>query len=361
MFRGIEGVRGWLAWTVVGSHIIQVTGLANVVSKAEALGRMGHYAVGVFIIISGFVITHLVVSKSEPYPLYIARRALRIYPAYLACLFIGILISALTFDTLQGLPTMVPRQAEQFSIRAAEFRNHFWPHLVAHLTLMHGAIPNNVLSQSQFMFLGPAWSLSLEWQFYLIAPLAIDLLRGRFAALVVAVVLLGLAAYEAGLFGAFSVPSLLFGAGHLFLLGIVTRLVADRLPRFQSYPYAIALGAAVLIVMSKDLIAPAIWLALVAYFQTDKTSPLLDSRIANWAGARSYSVYILHQPIIYLTVFAFHGLGFWPMFAAVTVVTVVVVTVGAELLYWAVELPAIKFGKSLGRKTLAATPAPASV
>lgn len=361
MFKGIEGARGWLAWTVVASHIVQITGLSNVISKVGLIEKSGHYAVGLFIVISGFVITNLVMGKPEPYGLYIARRALRIYPAYLVCLAIGIFASGMTFDALLSLPTNIDRQEIHVAARQVEFQQHFWQHLVAHLTLLHGVIPNNILNESQYMFLGPAWSLSLEWQFYLVAPFAVAALRGRYAALAVAVVLLSFAAYKAKLFGTFYNPSILFGAGHYFLLGIATRLAAEKLPKFETYPYAIALGAAIMLLVDRDLVVLAGWIALVAYFQTAKTSPLLDSRIANWAGARSYSVYILHQPIIYLTVFAFHGLGFWPMFAAVTVVTVVVVTVGAELLYWAVELPAIKFGKSLGRKTLSATPAPASV
>ena len=44
-------------------------------------------------------------------------------------------------------------------------------HIPLHLTLLHGVVPEKLLPSSATAFLGPAWSLSLEWQFYLIAPL----------------------------------------------------------------------------------------------------------------------------------------------------------------------------------------------
>ncbi len=37
-------------------------------------------------------------------------------------------------------------------------------------------VPENVMPFAGTAFLGPAWSLSLEWQFYLVAPVLIGLL-----------------------------------------------------------------------------------------------------------------------------------------------------------------------------------------
>lgn len=353
MFKGIEGARGWLAWTVVAAHIAMVTGLSNVVGSTGWIEQSGHYAVRIFIIISGFVITNLIIVKPEPYGLYLARRALRIYPTYLVCLALSVLVSWLTFDTLLSLPTVTDSQAMHVAARQGEFNQHFWPHLLAHLTLVHGAIPNNILNEAQYIFLDPAWSLSLEWQFYLVAPIAVAAMRSRYAMLAVVVILLALGAYKAKFFGSFYDPSILFGASYYFLLGIVTRLFAANLPKFEAYPYTFVLGSTiVLMLINRNLIVLAAWIALVADFQTKTSLALLDGAVARWAGARSYAVYVLHQPIICLAVLAFHGLSFWPMFAAVTVVTIAVVTAGSELLYRSVELPAIRFGKRLNRSEI---------
>jgi len=95
-------------------------------------------------------------------------------------------------------------------------------HLLAHLTLLHGALPHNILPASEYMFLAPAWSLSLEWQFYLIAPIWIWALC-RFPLTTVSLTLIGFLAYNFLLASMFYSPSFLLGAGLLFLLGMVTR------------------------------------------------------------------------------------------------------------------------------------------
>ena len=86
-FAAIEGLRGWLAWTVVLCHFAPITNME------KGLGRhlvwAGLYAVLVFIIISGFVITHLVTERSEPYRDYLLRRFMRIFPLFAVTCVIG--------------------------------------------------------------------------------------------------------------------------------------------------------------------------------------------------------------------------------------------------------------------------------
>jgi peptidoglycan/LPS O-acetylase OafA/YrhL len=172
-FRSLDGVRGWLAWSVVGYHMILLTAASQwkpLLTHADILGEV---PVPCFIIISGFVITHLLLEKKERYLPYIARRFLRIYPLYICCLALGVFATYLHLVAFADHPwgSYVP-QADIVNQEIAGFQG--WAlgwHVLAHLTMLHGLISNNVLPVSQYMFLGPAWSLSLEWQFYMLAPL----------------------------------------------------------------------------------------------------------------------------------------------------------------------------------------------
>ncbi len=76
-----------MAWWVVLGHALILSGLSAFIP--QRIGRIvmaGDIAVDVFIIVSGFVITNLMLAKKETYLPYIVRRAFRIYPIYVLCL-----------------------------------------------------------------------------------------------------------------------------------------------------------------------------------------------------------------------------------------------------------------------------------
>jgi peptidoglycan/LPS O-acetylase OafA/YrhL len=354
-FKGIEGARAWLAWTVVISHIWVWGGLS-----AISLGRAGHYAVEVFIVISGFVITNLIIEKHEPYPIYIARRFLRIYPVYVVCLTLGILATPLGIDALLHYPLSRPHVVEHFSKELAGYREQLWPHVLLHLTMFHGATPNTILQEAQYIFLPPAWSLSLEWQFYLVAPAAVWAAQRRGWNIALAVVaLIGVWTFRREMFGHFYKPSFLPGAGILFLIGIGTRLAIDKLPELRSYPTLAILIVFGITITQRDLLPIAIWVAMVAYILQPRKWAMLDGRIALWAGARSYSVYLVHYPIMLLTMWVavkVLGLSGWETLLVSGSATILLTIAAAELIYWLVEKPVIGFGKTLGRPSRSLQP-----
>jgi peptidoglycan/LPS O-acetylase OafA/YrhL len=371
-FKGIEGLRAWLAWTVVASHVAQHCGYGD--SEASFVGRqfeqLGSHAVSLFIIISGFVITHMVLTKREPYSLYIARRALRIFPAYLICLVLAIPTPLMVVAISNMTPWADPLTASLAQIQVTQFFfPQFFTHLALHLSLLHGILPNGLLPQSQFQFLGPAWSLSLEWQFYLLAPLWIAAQRRWITgSILIPVIVLGWILFQRGNFGNFFLPSLIFGAGPYFLAGIMTRLAlgqsADRAD--GSRRALMLLGVSFFLIAAIGYFAGArprgmvvsicLWMVvvyLVIPSRNNRRFPwlrILDGRLATEAGKRSYAVYVFHWPVVISLAYIariYLDLGQHSMVLLVGSLTMIITAVGAELLFRFVEQPAINFGKRL--------------
>src|SRR5579872_3145219 len=102
-FSAIEGLRGWLAWTVVLSHLSLVSNIYVKGIGPNAV-RAGSIAVLIFIIISGFVITHRVIERPEPYRIYLLRRFMRIFPLFAVTCAIGFFTNDLEAATLSHVP-----------------------------------------------------------------------------------------------------------------------------------------------------------------------------------------------------------------------------------------------------------------
>jgi peptidoglycan/LPS O-acetylase OafA/YrhL len=166
-----ESLRGLLAVWVIAYHACLTAGM-----HAEAwrfplslLGK-GDYAVDLFIILSGFVIFALLDNSRETYGTFIIRRAFRLYPVYLICLAVSAALIPLFVSTLGALPWWHPSTPIRLK-NLSDSVHYFWPQLIIHLTLLHGLVPGVVLPSTDYAFIGQAWSISLEWQFYLVAPL----------------------------------------------------------------------------------------------------------------------------------------------------------------------------------------------
>jgi peptidoglycan/LPS O-acetylase OafA/YrhL len=368
IYRGLEGARAWLAWTVVLTHVIALTGVAQIIPALSYIRLAGDWAVQLFIIISGFVITHLLLARREPYLIYIGRRALRLFPAYLVSLALAIVILPSTIEAFHVLPWHDPGQVQHFAVQSDQVaQGNTALHVFLHALMLHGAIPNNLLPESEYMFLTPAWSVSLEWQFYLIAPFVVMMLLNERLRHALPVIAIGaFAAYRFGLFGQFYLPSFLPGAIGYFMLGIGTRMAVDKLPAANRYPLALVSGCLIVALGSPSLAPVAAWIALMSYamldaqalarpdFTTRLLRAVLDHPVVIAAGIRSYSVYIFHWVVLSSMLCITTSGGFagtpWAQFGLIMFGTFLLTIVGAECLYRMVEKPAIELGKKLGRR-----------
>lgn len=374
-FRSVEVLRAYMAWWVVfdhGFHLIGEGGtiktndppfLAFVPHKLIALLTQGPTAVHVFMIISGFVITNLLFSKQEHYGAYITRRAFRLFPIYLLCLALALATMHLHRIAYIDNPFSEFRLNE-INLAESEDRN-FLTHLGLHITLLHGLVPNALVPYASGALLTPAWSLSLEWQFYLLAPLLIALLtsRGTIArwscALVLTAVALLLARQDSLTwdFGSFFLE-----VSGYFVLGILCRHALEQ--HQSNKPVVEMLVLAAIVAIFLDKLAIAIWFgwSFILLIETGTLSlrsgilaKLVDvvafSRFARQAGTWSFSTYLVHFPI-YSVVIGTYGLmaGTANMrqstIALLVVASLPVVLAASALLYRIVEAPGIKLGRA---------------
>jgi len=166
----LDGFRALMAWWVVAGHV------AYMFSNRVGDALHNRSAVYVFMALSGFVITDLLTSKQELYGKFMLRRAFRLWPAYL----VGLVISVVTLSAQRYGIAQAPFHPADAVIRLHlidEAVSALPVHFAAHLTLLMGLIPQRVLSDSSLTILGVAWSLSVELQFYIIAPAVVVLLR----------------------------------------------------------------------------------------------------------------------------------------------------------------------------------------
>jgi peptidoglycan/LPS O-acetylase OafA/YrhL len=355
-YIAIDGLRAWMAWVVVISHVAQ-QGLTAAGLGPLLLLDPGGQAVDVFIIISGFVITHLLIERPGPYISYIIPRFMRLFPAFLVCCALG----QITYMIAARIGT--PAWFEP--LHGSGYRallDHYPSHVLAHLTMLHGALPNNILPQSQYAFLPPGWSVSLEWQFYLIAPAIIWLAQSRNRAilLVIAVIVCGVCYHEA-LKPLWERPSFIAAAAKMFLIGIGCRFAAPALAGTVNYVAAIGIGIGFTVLWIGSA-SVAVWLVIyafilrsdaprsgvdAAYERTAKA--LLESAPAQFLAERSYSTYLLHWPILTMIGAVATSRGVLPGWHLVGLMLLAVplTLLLQEPLYRYVEVPGRAIGKRL--------------
>ena len=298
---GLDGIRGLAALFVVINHIFLRAFPGYPVDNAPAWAAWfiyGRFAVVVFIVLSGF---SLALSPArhgwrlDSIRTFAVRRARRILPAYWAALAFSIAIAWLVVPPPgQGLPGS------------------------------RSAIVNGLLVQNIVGAPSPnrsLWTMAVEAQLYLVFPLLLLTVRRYGGLAMVAAVTLVVAAV--GIVGPHvprldtfviqSAPDL----AALFAIGIMAAGIVGASRARRSWPwgwFALAAAAPVFAVIWwrgsawtlghlfwVDLaFGPAIALLLAA-LATGRPKPLLrvlDSRPLRSLGMSSYSLYLIHGPVV---------------------------------------------------------------
>jgi peptidoglycan/LPS O-acetylase OafA/YrhL len=356
----LDGLRGLMALWVAMVHLLCLCGASSLldlvplrlVSIATTFLYAGP-AVDVFIILSGFVIAAMLESRPIAYGEFVQGRFFRIYPVYLLCLAAGVATIEPGRWFCDSAPWHEATYLRWFSACYASTENHFFRHMAAHIPLLNGAVPRPLLPDATGTILPPAWSLSLEWQFYLFAPLLIRASRRPLGILVLGAIA-WLSLRGGGLFQG-PHPASLPVQLPLFLVGIASyRAHADGCS--LRVPAAILAAA---IVARWNVATMAIWsLSLAAIVAPDVggrplrwCGQILRSRPLTWLGAISYPLYLIHWPMIIIML-----AGLVRGFPAITGTQAVMALMigGLPLILWVswlmhlwIELPGMALGKRL--------------
>jgi peptidoglycan/LPS O-acetylase OafA/YrhL len=351
-----EVLRGAAALWVLCGHALRITDI-----KASYLSR-GDQAVEVFVILSGFVIALMRLNEEEPYGRYIFRRFMRLYPLFLIALILGAMTMHLYAPVFGSSPWLAQEQAA-FLDRVDNAANALWAHIALHLSMLHGMVPDTVLPQAALMFSGPLWSISLEWQFYLIAPFLIALFsfgstRGYVTSALILLATIALQWLTAQYWVA-GVPSFLPLRLPLFVIGIASALLWHRARATRPWVLACVLGAVTVIgwLFAPNKLPILIW--FVTYFLAATHDRLGVSRLADRAvallasrflGRISYGIYVLHVPIMMAVTYylVIPAVGDRPAIIGALMIlgiTLPIVLILAYLSFTFIEKPAISWAR----------------
>jgi peptidoglycan/LPS O-acetylase OafA/YrhL len=284
------------------------------------LFRFGWLGVDLFFVLSGFLLTRQAWGKigrgkaagwlpsqfGETYWSFLRRRVLRVYPAYYAVISVLLVLAAL------HVHRSPPEKAD----------------LLLHLVMFHNVVARYLESINDVL-----WSIPFEWQFYLVFPLLfIALRRTNLIALYITAALLALGIKEwAAISNDGYVELYLPARLDEFVAGMCAATFAEHLPLrrrpaliafvvgltcfvatawvWSAYPlgghYLDALG------LARPLwIEASICLFLLGL--SGESHPgvgLFSNRLVVWLGLISYSIYLVHVPVLVLL----SKLGAYPM------------------------------------------------
>lgn len=299
---GIDGLRAVAALWVVLFHMAAFSG-GPLWPGVDFIARSGSTGVSLFLVLSGLCLF-------LPYAggrlgafdtrTFFSRRIRRLLPAYYVTLMILVVVHAL-FGGRIGIP--------EYS------RSELIEQTVTHLTLTHQFFPETFYGLN-----GAYWSLGLEWELYLTLPLLIVAAVKFGVFRVVGAVVLVTIAYRIGLFavtqaglldadGAWAtvvLPNLFLGRWSEFALGMLAAELYRRGRRSVDWRIvALAVLAAVTALTFPGNPVNHVLYGVVFFVLTSLVlagnNPV--ARLFSWRplvaiGVMSYSLYLVHQPLI---------------------------------------------------------------
>ncbi len=306
----LDGLRALSITLVIFSHLLGTAGFPLGGRAFGAAGDVGYLGVRVFFVISGYLITTLLLKehgKTGTISLvgFYARRAFRIFPAFYAFIMAMAIADALGAISLRDRDVI---------------------HALTYTMNYH---------YERSWELGHLWSLSIEEQFYLLWPALVLLVKPRWTGQVaLAMVVLAPVMRAAALFvlpgsdvimEAYPCVMDAIAAGSLLAVAQTRLDRSERYQRFLRSPWFLVVPAAVVLAniplgiaaidYTTDISVMNLGLALVVdrcvRIDRGPIFELLNTRALVWVGTMSYSIYLWQEP--FLNHYASSTYTAWPV------------------------------------------------
>lgn len=274
----------------------------------------GQQGVAVFFVISGFILPISLYRNGYEFKnffRFIVKRSLRVDPPYW---FSIILLFVIGFQPLS-------------SIRIDR--------IFYHITYLVPFI------KGQEWFTSVYWTLSIEFQFYLILGLIFPMLIK--APKYSSVVLLSAISFFCL---RYTVRGFIISYVYDFVFGYMAFLGYTKLIKLR-YFLLILIAFTVMICCFKSIISgtvPCLTVLTIIFLKTSKPEPILT-----FLGTISYSIYLIHIPVISLIDHCMRDYKLSPII--LSVLFIVAIIAAAYLMYYLIERPAMKLSKSITLKS----------
>jgi peptidoglycan/LPS O-acetylase OafA/YrhL len=323
-FPNLNGLRFIAALLVIIHHTEQIksiSNLSNYYSEYSSIRLLGKLGVVLFFVLSGFLITYLLLTEERKYNRvsirkFYLRRVLRIWPLYFLIILCAFFV--LPFLGVFDLP--------------GHDSASLYSNLSGKLLLYALILPNLALSvYGSIPYASHSWSIGTEEQYYLVWPLVLRVVKKYRARLMVLIVVLYIAVEKflvsplagavpysrlmASFWAAFNIDCMAIGALFAILLFRESSLLSILLNRFTFnccvFLTGILLVAGVTFPYANYECYSVLFGVIILNLGANKNLRIsLEHKLLNYLGTTSYGIYMFHPVGIVLALFICAKLGF---------------------------------------------------
>ena len=337
-FTVIQALRGIAALWVVLFHLEKSEAIAGLTAQLPvwltfSVFRYGNAGVAVFFVLSGFVIAHSLNGKTmtgAEWGRFAARRSVRLDPPYWAsiALVVGIdSVLALAHGATAALPSS--------------------GRVTAHVLYLQEIL---YVPEIQIVY----WTLTYEIQFYLVFAASIWAGQRWGVSKAVDYLLFGLALWSAFQASEWAPHGLFVNRWHGFMLGVLAYRAGVHRSSYWLFAILVAVTAYGASTTPDVFGVPCVGAALLLYLAARSNWLTGGLRARPWQllGSISYSLYLVHLPIIRLPMGVWQsvaGRGFWSD-SGFAILALAACILCATSLYWFIEKPSHSLAQRLFRK-----------